>query len=44
MPEIFEIHDLHLIPRLSVIDVIDDLVPRAEPDEIDIKFVTNRID
>src|SRR5882724_3403780 len=26
MPEIFKIDDLHLVPRLSIVDIIDDLV------------------
>ena len=43
MPEIFEIHDLHLVSRLSVVHIIDDLVARAKPDEIDVKFVANRV-
>src|SRR4030095_6571163 len=38
MPEIFEIHDLELVSRLSVVDIIDDLMSRAKPNQIDIKF------
>src|ERR1044071_5700326 len=43
MTEIFEVHDLHLIPRLSVVDVIDDLMSGTEPNQIDIKFISNGI-
>ena len=41
--EIFEIHDLHPVSRLAIINVIDDLLARAKPDQIDIKFVANRV-
>jgi hypothetical protein len=44
MPEIFEIHDLELVSRLSVVDVIDDFVSGTKPNQIDIKFVSNRTD
>src|SRR6266550_1536055 len=42
MPEKFEIDDLHLVPRLSIVDIIDDLVSGTKPNQIDIKFVANR--
>src|SRR2546421_730320 len=42
MPEIFEIHDFHLISRLPFVQIVDDLVARAKPDEIYIEFVADR--
>ena len=33
--------DLHLISRLAVVQIVDDLLARAEPNQIDIKFVAN---
>src|ERR1700745_2558525 len=43
MAEIFEVHDLQLVSWLSAVDVIDDLVAGTKPNQIDIKFVANRI-
>src|SRR5215217_2951073 len=42
MPEVFEVHNLHLVSWLPVVDIIDDLLARTEPNEVDIKFVANR--
>src|SRR5205814_10437027 len=39
MTEVFEIRDLQLVSWLSVVQIIDDLLARAKPIEIDIKFV-----
>ena len=41
--EILEIGDLHLVSRLAIINVIDDLLAWPKPDQIDIKFVANRV-
>ena len=41
MPEIFETPNLHLISRLSVVLIVNDLLARAEPNEVDIKFVAD---
>src|SRR5262249_23384566 len=41
MPEVFEIRDLQLVSRLASIQVIDDFVARAKPNQVDIKFVAN---
>src|ERR687889_549861 len=42
VPEKFEIHNLYLISRLPVVQIVDDLLARAEPNQIDIKFVADR--
>ena len=42
VPEKFETHDLHLISRLAVVQIVNDLLARAKPNEIDIKLVANR--
>ena len=41
MPEKFEIHDLHLISRLPVVQIVNDLLARAEPNQIDIELVAD---
>ena len=41
MPEIFKIDDLHLVSRLPVVQIVNYLLARAEPNEIDIELVAD---
>ena len=41
MPEKFETHDFELISRLPMVQIVNDLLARAESNEIDIKFVAD---
>src|SRR4029079_17015214 len=44
MPEVFETRDLHLISRLSVVQIVNDFLAGAEPNEIDIELVADGTD
>ena len=44
MPEIFETRDLHLVSRLPAVQIINDFLARAEPNEIDVELVADRTD
>ena len=41
MAEIFETRDLHLISRLPVVQIVNDFLARAKPNEIDIELVAD---
>ena len=41
MPEKFETDDLHLISRLPVVQIVNDFLARAEPNEIDVELVAD---
>jgi hypothetical protein len=41
MPEKFETRDLHLVSRLPVVQIVNYLLARAEPNEIDIELVAD---
>ena len=44
MPEIFETNDLHLVPRLPFVQVVDHFLAGSKPDQVDIKFIADRAD